>query len=56
MPASWGELFDRGAAYDVDLERVRTTADELSEADADGEPGASSGTTERAAGEEGDDA
>ncbi|ELZ19391.1 hypothetical protein C477_08643 [Haloterrigena salina JCM 13891] len=30
MPASWAELFDRGAGYDVDLETVRTAADELS--------------------------
>ncbi|ADB61910.1 hypothetical protein Htur_3043 [Haloterrigena turkmenica DSM 5511] len=30
MPASWAELFDRGADYDVDLEAVRTAADELS--------------------------
>ena len=56
MPASWDELFDRGAAYDVDLERVRTAADELSMEDADGERGASSGTAERAEGEGGDDA
>ena len=30
MPASWADLFDRGAAHDVDLEAVRATADELS--------------------------
>ncbi|WP_339102529.1 hypothetical protein [Haloterrigena salinisoli] len=30
MPASWAELFDRGADYDVTLEAVRATADEPS--------------------------
>ena len=30
MPASWSDLFDRGGAYDVTLEDVRETADELS--------------------------
>ena len=30
MTASWADLFTRGADYDVDLEAVRTAADELS--------------------------
>ncbi|WP_284145175.1 hypothetical protein [Haloterrigena alkaliphila] len=29
MTASWADLFARGADYDVDLEAVRTAADEL---------------------------
>lgn len=29
MPASWGALFDRAAAYDVDRERIHTTSDDL---------------------------
>lgn len=29
MTASWDALFDRAAAYDVDLESIRATIDEL---------------------------
>ena len=41
MPASWGDLFDRGAEHDVDLETVRAAADELSvrEGATDGDAG-----------------
>lgn len=31
MTASWAELFDRGVAYDVDLEAVRRAADDVPE-------------------------
>lgn len=31
MTASWAELFERGAAYDVDLEAIRRAADGLPE-------------------------
>ncbi|WP_275040110.1 hypothetical protein [Natrialba taiwanensis] len=38
MTTTWGDLFERGASYDVDLDRIRTTADEL-----DDRPASSSG-------------
>ena len=51
MPASWGELFERGAEYGVDLETVRAATAELSTAES-GERADSAGTAET----EGDDA
>ncbi|ELY68026.1 hypothetical protein C489_08480 [Natrinema versiforme JCM 10478] len=31
MSASWGDLFDRGAAYDGDRERIRTELESIRE-------------------------
>ena len=33
MTASWGELFDRAAAYDGDLEAIRTELEAIREGD-----------------------
>ncbi len=31
MTASWADLFDRGAEYDVDLDRIRTELESIRE-------------------------
>lgn len=31
MTASWGDLFDRSQAYEIDLDAIRETCDELEE-------------------------
>ncbi|WP_274520352.1 hypothetical protein [Natronobacterium lacisalsi] len=38
---TWAELFERGAEYDVSLERIRETADDLEtiKAETEGEDG-----------------